>query len=351
VRWSVLGAMAGLLSALFAQTVFAQGERQFANGTVWVPLHTKLESYMVLERGSPRCSGGRRLMISFPDRETVSDQNAVRSAILDAVERLVEICKEAKSIGVDGYVASEAQPNANGEISYNQIVLRADVGRWSGPIKIASIDNKVLAEKIKKENAEKEAAAEEAAAAAAAAAEAELEAKLAQQKEEAEKKRQEDEARLKTQQAEIANHIAEVRALAQPQSGGLLTLFGNSAEQKLIGVWSNADGLCDKDLLVFYVQDNKRLSEFWSSAGRLRLAPVFQGEWTVDNDILQLNYTKQLKTDGLSEAVEVKEAPVGGRVRLISADQDSLTITAKGVSDPHPLFLFYPDESKLLRCK
>jgi len=52
----------------------------------------------------------------------------------------------------------------------------------------------------------------------------------------------------------------------------------------------------------------------------------------------------------LTEAGSKRQASlhvVQGEARL--AQQKS--ITAKGVSDPHPLFLFYPDESKLLRCK
>ena len=339
MRPKTIGVIAVLLSVLFAETGFAQEERQFANGTVWVPLPTKIETYMIVERGLGRCSSGRWLMISFANRDTLSDEDAAQGAVLDAVEGLSKICKEAKGILVNGYIASEAQPDANGEISPDQMILSADVSRWSGPTKIVGIRNKVLAEKEEAERAK-----------AAAAAQAELDAKLAKQQAEDEEKRQEDDARFKAQQVEFANHIASVRALAQPHSG-LLGFFGGGAEQKLVGVWSNPDGLCDRDLLVFYVQDTKRVSEFWSRAGELDLAPVFEGEWTVDNDIVQLRYTKELKMDGINKAVEVKEESVIGRVRLISADQDSLTITAKGVSDPLPLFLFYPEKTKLLRCK
>ena len=327
------------LAVAATAAAFAAEERQFSTGVRWVPLGGTTESYVRVEPKAPVCGGGRTIIIVFESRQQAESEAVVNDAILSAVRSLMVTCTTIRNIGVEGHLRENDHPDSAGVVPWDLRMLSAKVGVSSSEPRIFLLYNKVLAEKLERERAT-----------AAAAAQAELDAKLAKQQIEDEKKRQEDEALFKSQQAEVADHIAGVRALAQPQSSSL-GLFGSSSEQKLVGVWSNPDGLCDTDLFVFYVQNDKHVAEFWSHVSKLRLAPVFQGDWTLDNDIVQLHYTKQLVPDGLGEAVKIKEEPVSGRVRLISAEKDNLTITAKGVSDPLPFLLFYPERSKLLRCK
>jgi hypothetical protein len=322
--------VAAVVSA--ASGTLAAEERHFATGVRWVPLDSEVESYIRVDAKQPDCGGGRTIIVVFDTREQVEDSAAAENAVLDAALALMTRCKEIININVEGHLRSDDRPDDKGVISHERRIVEASVVPTPGGPLIGMMHNKAWFEKQQADRAAAEAVAQ------------------AKRRDEESKKREKDEATLAAQRLEFAAQLEKVKKLTQPQ-GSWFRWFGGGGDEKLIGIWSNPGGSCDRDTMAIYVEDGHRVVEIWGPVGDLDMAPRFRGEWTLDNDIVQMRFLRELRAGLLDKSATVVEKTTEGRVRLVSAENDSLHFSANGITDPHPLFLRYSAEKVLLRCQ
>lgn len=345
LRRKLLMALALVLCS--GSPVLAQGyeTREFADGARWFVFDGEVPSAIfVPSNAAPQCHELGEVMLAFADRDQLLDEELIETAAVAGMEAYQELCQSlggrpSSARRVIGYLPSETEPDGQGRIATGDQVLTGNVtsmGAAAGTYRFMPRRNRVVEAA---RNTEREAQA--------AVRQAEREREVAQRAEERQRAQEERGAEIAALRETMERHLAESVGLAEP-TGVFGRLTGDDAAS-LTGIWSASQADCAKEKVIFFDQDGRGVVEWWRSHDRYGFLPWLSGHWELRQDMLVLDFQRNVEWSFLSGEVEDKAINETMQLVLADIDGDDLRLETPGERAPGLALLGAP-EKLFVRC-